>query len=152
MFTLVDECLRFGQARKLVKTRRLKHWAGGARMAGLKYCLSWTYESSRESILKLKILVLIGILFVGSGVAVFLSLPKSTHLRGNAVVSPDGKTYLVIVDTDRLNCKVDKKEWPYRPGEKGAIPSGTHSVECSGHEIGFDIPAGSIFYLDYWGP
>lgn len=100
----------------------------------------------------MKIIFLGGFLLLGSAIAVVLSLPKSSHLRGNAVASPDGKSYLVLVDNEKLNCKVDKKVWPYRPGEKGLITSGGHSVECSSDEVQIDIPAGSIFYLDYWGP
>jgi hypothetical protein len=77
------------------------------------------------------------------------------HLRGSAEPSPDGKTYLMIVDDNGGEaCEdfiVDGKVWPHSLNEKGEIDPGIHTIECGG-SIEFAIPRGVIFSFDYWGP
>lgn len=74
------------------------------------------------------------------------------HLRGSVESSSDGGTYLIFVEGN--NCdpiRVDGAAWPFAIGQTGAISPGDHLVECNG-EIRFNIPAGTTFRFDYWGP
>ncbi|MDH5821982.1 hypothetical protein QFW77_03105 [Luteimonas sp. RD2P54] len=75
------------------------------------------------------------------------------HLRGFVTDSPDGKTYLAIVD-DHDGCPilVDGRKWTAPTGRAREIAPGEHSIECYGGEIRFVIPAGVVFNFDYWGP
>lgn len=75
-------------------------------------------------------------------------------LRGTISPSPDGKTYLAVVDDNGGGCSailVDGAVWPHSIGEAAQIAPGDHKIECDG-EIGFTIPEGSVFRFDYWGP
>lgn len=75
------------------------------------------------------------------------------HLRGHLTDSPDGKTYLAIID-DHNSCaiKVDGQNWDVPVGTPKAIAPGEHKIECYGGEISFVIPEGVVFNFDYWGP
>jgi hypothetical protein len=76
------------------------------------------------------------------------------YLRGSITKSNDGKTYLSVIDDNGGKCGpiiVDDKVWPYKIGEAGPINPGRHKIECGGW-MTFEIPAGVIFYFDYWGP
>lgn len=88
--------------------------------------------------------------------AVALSLSACVddgHLRGHVTASPDGNTYLAIVD-DRDGCalKVDGRLWTAGAGEAQPISPGEHTIDCDGEEIGFIVPEGVVFNFDYWGP
>ncbi len=75
-------------------------------------------------------------------------------LRGKAEKSKDGQTYLVIEDDNGGACGplyVDGKIWPHKIHEAGTIAPGTHTIKC-GTEIEFNIPPGTTFHFDYWGP
>lgn len=76
------------------------------------------------------------------------------HLRGSVSNSPDGKTYLAVVDDNGGHCgpiKVDGEVWKHPLGEAAPISSGTHTIEC-GAGLAFDIPSGVVFKFKYWGP
>lgn len=76
------------------------------------------------------------------------------HLRGSIEASPDGDTYLAVMDDNGGLCGpivVDGKIWPYKTGVPGKIAPGVHSIEC-GTGNSFTIPKGVIFRFDYWGP
>lgn len=76
------------------------------------------------------------------------------HLRGKVSPSPDGKTYLAVVDDNGGGCgpiRVDGEVWPHPIGQAGLIAPGEHRIECGG-EIVFTIPPGVVFQFDYWGP
>jgi hypothetical protein len=79
----------------------------------------------------------------------------SGHLqRGSAAPSPDGKTYLAVMDDNGGACgpiKVDGHVWTHRIGEAAPIEPGTHTIEC-GASIAFEIPQGTVFKFNYWGP
>ncbi|TBR40105.1 hypothetical protein EYV96_08010 [Dyella terrae] len=75
-------------------------------------------------------------------------------LRGSIGPSPDGKTYLAVVDDNGGSCgpmKVDGQVWGHRIGEVAPIEPGRHTIECGG-SITFEIPHGVVFRFDYWGP
>ena len=74
-------------------------------------------------------------------------------LRGSYDESPDGKTYLVIVEKvgGCESITIDGKIWPHAIGSAGLIDPGIHTISCSG-EIQFEIPRGVTFRFDYWGP
>jgi hypothetical protein len=78
-------------------------------------------------------------------------------LRGQALPSLDGKTYLVIDDDNGGGClpiKIDGKDWPYKIHEIGPIEPGVHYISCGEDDsgIGFEISKSTIFHFDYWGP
>lgn len=76
------------------------------------------------------------------------------HLRGTAEPSPDGKTYLAIVDDNGGQCgsiTLDGGRWPHPIGVYAEIEPGIHTIACGG-EIAFDVPPGARFAFDYWGP
>jgi P pilus assembly chaperone PapD len=81
-------------------------------------------------------------------------------IRGWFTKSDDGKTYLVVEDSDGPNCPpiwVDGRKWPVGVGEKAEISSGTHKINCgneatSDSGVGFEVVEGTIFHFDYWGP
>ena len=75
------------------------------------------------------------------------------HLRGHVTDSPDGKTYLAIVD-DNNGCtiKVDGHDWDVPVGTPKEIAPGEHEIDCDRSKIGFIIPEGVVFNFDYWGP
>lgn len=86
---------------------------------------------------------------------IYWSLPKNSHLRGNAVDSKDGKTYLAVDDTHDPGgpCTLDGKAWTYKQGEPGEIAPGVHQIKC-GHsgQVEFEVPPKVIFHFNYWGP
>ncbi|ACB36400.1 hypothetical protein Lcho_4148 [Leptothrix cholodnii SP-6] len=76
------------------------------------------------------------------------------YLRGAVSKSPDGKTYLAVVDDNGGQCgpiKVDGAVWSYPIGQAVPISPGVHTIEC-GAGLSFEIPKGVIFKFDYWGP
>jgi hypothetical protein len=76
-------------------------------------------------------------------------------LRGGTSASKDGKTYLVVVESNGPACgtlKVDGKVWPHAIGEAGSVAPGRHRIQCGAPDIEFDIPPGQVFKFDYWGP
>jgi hypothetical protein len=81
---------------------------------------------------------------------------EGRELRGKALPSPDGRTYLVVADDNGGQCgpiKLDGAEWMYPIGERGAIQPGTHALSC-GDDAGtqFSVREGMTFHFDYWGP
>jgi hypothetical protein len=84
---------------------------------------------------------------------VLISCEKGS-LRGNAELSKDGKTYLVIQDDNGGACgsiTLDGKVWPHPIDVQGEVAPGTHIINCGG-SIEFIIKPSTIFYFDYWGP
>src|SRR5262245_2457053 len=76
------------------------------------------------------------------------------YLRGSVKRSPDGGTYLAVVDNNGGECgpiRVDGAEWSRKLGEAAPVAPGLHTIKCGG-EIQFEIPAGVVFEFDYWGP
>lgn len=74
------------------------------------------------------------------------------HLRGSVKDSTDGKTYLVVAESNECSeIKVDGKVWIHPIGSSGEIEPGSHVIDCNG-EIEFTIPKGVVFKFDYWGP
>jgi hypothetical protein len=54
---------------------------------------------------------------------------------------------------------VDGEPWPHPLGVRGEIAPGIHHIDCialgdydPNNAIGFEIPAGVVFWFDYWGP
>ncbi|RUL65769.1 hypothetical protein EKH79_03395 [Dyella dinghuensis] len=87
-------------------------------------------------------------------ITVLIAACSDRPLRGAAAPSPDGKTYLAVVDDNGGACgplKVDGKVWSHRMGEEVPVEPGKHTIEC-GAVITFEIPRGTIFKFDYWGP
>ncbi len=79
---------------------------------------------------------------------------KEGDLRGQFKASPDGKTYLAVLDDNGGQCgplKVDGKLWAHPIGEVARINPGHHTISC-GAELEFDIPQGVVYKFDYWGP
>ncbi len=75
-------------------------------------------------------------------------------LRGRAVASPDGRTYLAVEDDNGGACGpilVDGRRWPHPIHVPGEIGPGRHVIEC-GTKIELEIPAATTFHFDYWGP
>lgn len=94
------------------------------------------------------ILGIVGILLV------VLAGCEDSYLRGDVAPSPDGKTYLTVVDDNGGACGpvlVDGDEWPHPIGERGEIEPGSHTIDCAG-EIAFNVPDGVVFEFNYWGP
>lgn len=85
---------------------------------------------------------------------VLLTACSERPLRGSVDASPDGKTYLAVVDDNGGGCgpvKVDGQVWRHKIGEVGPIEPGRHTIECGG-SITFEVPKGAVFKFDYWGP
>ncbi len=79
---------------------------------------------------------------------------RSHDLRGSYKSSPDGKTYLAVVDDNGGHCgpiRVDGKLWLHKIGETAPVEPGRHTISCGG-EIAFNIPKGVVYRFDYWGP
>ena len=79
---------------------------------------------------------------------------EKRDLRGTAVPSKDGQTYLVVEDDNGGKCGpifVDGKLWPHALHAPGAVSPGRHTIKC-GTEVAFEIRPNTIFHLDYWGP
>ena len=86
--------------------------------------------------------------------ALALSACDDGHLRGSVEQSPDGETYLAVMDDNGGQCgpiKVDGAIWPHKIGESGRIAPGAHRIEC-GTSVSFEIPQGVVFRFNYWGP
>jgi hypothetical protein len=86
--------------------------------------------------------------------ALAISACDDGYLRGSVEPSPDGDTYLAVMDDNGGKCgpiKVDGVVWPYKIGELGRIAPGVHRIEC-GTANSFEIPKGVVFRFDYWGP
>ncbi|MFK7999654.1 MAG: hypothetical protein AB8H86_08655 [Polyangiales bacterium] len=76
--------------------------------------------------------------------------------------SRDGQTYLAIEDDNGGHCGdliVDGAVWRQPVGIAARISPGVHEIDCgtladyrSANAIQFDVPAGVVFYFDYWGP
>jgi hypothetical protein len=82
---------------------------------------------------------------------------SSGDLRGKAIKSADGATYLVVDDDNGGGCGpilVDGEVWPAAIHEPGPIEPGVHTIDCGpgGSGIEFEIFAGTTFHFDYWGP
>jgi hypothetical protein len=86
--------------------------------------------------------------------AIMVTSCHETPLRGDSEQSPDGKTYLAIMD--RNNCsqlQVDGKDWPWDEGIRRPISAGVHQISCAGESsIQFTVREGETFNFDYWGP
>jgi hypothetical protein len=90
-------------------------------------------------------------------VALIASIACSKHeLRGRWGKSADGKTYLVVDDDNGGACGpifVDDVEWPRPLETPRPIAPGPHVIRCGdGAAIHFEVPAGTTFYFNYWGP
>ena len=93
------------------------------------------------------------------GVSVVLLLAALTacsggHLRGQVSESADGKTYFALLDDAGGSCArvmLDGVRWPHPVGAYAEIEPGMHVIECHG-EIALEVPAGTRFGFDYWGP
>lgn len=86
--------------------------------------------------------------------AVLLAACSERPLRGSADPSPDGRTYLAVVDNNGGGCgpvRVDGQVWSHKFGEAAPISPGKHTIEC-GAPIKFEIPQGVTFRFNYWGP
>jgi len=81
-------------------------------------------------------------------------------LRGRIEPTRDGKTYLRFVDDYGGRCPidVDGARWSAKRGQRAEVRAGVHTVtlRCgrgdSGADYGIEIPRGTIFHFDYWGP
>jgi hypothetical protein len=76
------------------------------------------------------------------------------QLRGTAEPSDDGKTYLAVADDGNGACRpiyVDGELWPHAVDVAVEVAPGSHTISCGG-DISFEIPAGTVFRFDYWGP
>jgi hypothetical protein len=79
------------------------------------------------------------------------------ELRGSIRSSPDGETYLVVLDDNGGTCgaiHVDRQAWARKSGEAGKVSPGRHAIACGegGAVIEFDIPAGQVYSFGDWGP
>jgi hypothetical protein len=86
--------------------------------------------------------------------AIMVSACSQGDLRGKAVPSPDGGTYLVVDDNNGGLCgpiRVDGQEWKVSLHSPGRISPGVHAIEC-GTTIEFAIREGTTFHFEYWGP
>ena len=96
------------------------------------------------------------LLIVAFAALLFIGCPRG-DLRGSAVASPDGGTYLVIDDDNGGACgaiMVDGKVWPRPLDQPHPISPGVHHIQC-GEDDGltqFTVEAGTVFHFAYWGP
>jgi hypothetical protein len=77
-----------------------------------------------------------------------------SDLRGSWRRSRDGNTYLAVTDDNGGHCGgifLDGKPWKHPIGEPALVEPGRHTIQCGG-SIGFDVPAGTVYKFDYWGP
>ncbi len=75
-------------------------------------------------------------------------------MRGDVSISDDGNTYFTVVEDNGEYCypiKLDGKVWDHALGELTKIEPGLHVIEACG-KIEFNVPEGTIFKFDYWGP
>jgi hypothetical protein len=76
------------------------------------------------------------------------------QLRGTVESSADGKTYLAVANDSNGACRpiyVDGELWPHAVDVAVEVAPGSHTIGCGG-DIVFEIPAGTVFRFDYWGP
>lgn len=77
---------------------------------------------------------------------------RNNDLRGWWKTSNDGKTYLVVDDSDGGSADtkftLDGQPWPYAVGERGEIEPGCHDLD----KTGFCVKEGTEYHFDYWGP
>jgi len=79
---------------------------------------------------------------------------SGNDLRGSISPSPDGRTYLNIVNDNGGKCgplTVDGEVWSHPIGQPGAIRPGVHVLAC-GTQVSISVPAQTVFKFDYWGP
>ncbi len=95
------------------------------------------------------------LLFLVLGTSFYFYSCRNRDLRGWWKYTSDGKTYLVIEDSDGApvdnSCTLDGKPWPYETGQRGEIEPGVHELRCP-MNVGFKVPAGVEYHFDYWGP
>ena len=75
-------------------------------------------------------------------------------IRGHAVSSPNGKTYLVVDDDNGGKCgpiTVDGHVWRARLHAPAWISPGLHQIAC-GSSAAFEVKAGTTYHFSYWGP
>jgi hypothetical protein len=86
--------------------------------------------------------------------AVMIAACSERDLRGRAVASSDGGTYLVVEDDNGGQCgpiRVDGHDWKTPLHVPGRISPGVHELSCGG-SAQFKIREGTTFHFDYWGP
>jgi hypothetical protein len=86
--------------------------------------------------------------------ALMVSACSGGDLRGDAVPSPDGGTYLVLDDDNGGHCgpmRVDGRDWTNPLRSPARISPGVHEIAC-GTTIKFTIREGTTFHFKYWGP
>ncbi len=104
------------------------------------------------------VIVVIALLIFGT--SFYFYSCQNRDLRGWWRKSPDGKTYLVVVDPNGSNCPpifIDSEEISSGLNEKIPIAPGEHKINCGrGSDMnqgtGFVIEEGTTFHFDYWGP
>ena len=103
--------------------------------------------------MKKTIATLLTLILLGTGV--YLYSCRNRDLRGWWKNSPDGKTYLVIEESDGSSannpCTLDGKLWLYANGQAGEIEPGIHELRCP-MNVGFSVKPGVEYHFDYWGP
>jgi len=91
---------------------------------------------------------------VAVAIVIAVSATFGEPLRGDSEPSPDGKTYLAVMDRNKCAAlRVDGRPWPYEEGVRRAIAPGVHRIACGGESgIEFMVREGDTFNFDYWGP
>ncbi len=93
--------------------------------------------------------LVLGVLLVGAC--------RGQDIRGKAVPSPDGQTYLVVDDDNGGHCGplvVDGRAWLHGTHDPGSIVPGLHRIACgdTAGYLAFEVGAGRTYHFDYWGP
>jgi hypothetical protein len=86
--------------------------------------------------------------------ALVLCACSEGELRGRAVASADGGTYLVVEDDNGDQCgplRLDGHEWKSPLHVPGRISPGVHEIACGG-AVQFEVQEGTTFHFNYWGP
>ena len=96
----------------------------------------------------------ITILVVAVAVVIAIRARFREPLRGDTEPSPDGKTYLAVMNrNDCGTLRVDGQPWPFEEGVRHAIAPGVHRIACDADAgVEFTVREGEIFNFDYWGP
>jgi|SRR6186713_713757 len=87
-------------------------------------------------------------------VAIMACACSQGDLRGSAVPSQDGGTYLVVDDNNGGLCgaiRVDGQDWKASLHSAGRVSPGVHEIAC-GTRIEFEVREGTTFHFNYWGP